>query len=70
MENDGNFITRNTSFFKSIPNPDIAQDVYSDNELHFEADNGNENNENQAIKPRRSVKNRRAPEHYSTVIPS
>ena len=68
-ENDGYFIARNASFFKSIPNPTYAKDAYSDTNSDIEIDNRNKKTGDRIIQPWRSARTRRAPERYGTAIP-
>ena len=69
-ENDRHRITRNASFFKSIPIPNLPEESDSDTDSNFDYDTrANDAEKNQTI-ARRSVRNRRAPERYGTGIPS
>ena len=70
-ENDRHRITRNASFFKSIPKPNLPEDSDSDTDSDFDYDTrakDSENN-NQTVS-RRSGRNRKAPERYGRAIPS
>ena len=69
-ENDRHRITRNASFFKSIPIPNVPEDSDIDTDSNFDYDTRANDAENNQTIARRSVRNRRAPERYRTGIPS
>ncbi len=66
-ENDRHKITRNASFFKAIPKPHRTKDFDSDTDSEIDYYTRVQDNQ---IVPRRSSRNRKAPERYGTEIPS